>query len=184
MIKEPKAWITTSSQVAFDGGWVKVRADECLSAEGTSISPYYVIEAADYVHVAALTNAGELVMVRQYRQGTGQSHLELPAGIIEPTDVDAVAAGKRELREETGYEAPDWRLLHVWHANPARMANRQMLLLATGAARSMDAATDGVESLNSGVVALPAVRAAIAHGRIDSALHVASILRVLMEISP
>jgi hypothetical protein len=182
MIKEPKPWLTLSSKLVFDGRWIRVRADECVSPEGAPISPYYVIEAADYVHVAALTDAAELVIVRQFRQGTRQPHLELPAGIIEPSDGDAIVAGKRELLEETGYTANGWRLLHTWHANPARTAQRQHLVLATGASRITHAATDGVESLTSGLVTLPELRTAIFEGSIDSAIHVASMLRVLAEL--
>jgi 8-oxo-dGTP pyrophosphatase MutT (NUDIX family) len=182
-MKTPAAWRTISSSVAFDGGWVKVRADHCVTAEGASVSPYYVVESPDFVHVAALTPGRGLVMVRQYRQGSGHAHLELPAGMIDPDDADAIAAARRELREETGFDAKDWRLLHVWHANPARMANRHHLVIATGATRIGDAATDGVESLTSGVLPLDDIRAAILDGRIDTTLHVASCLRVLLELA-
>jgi 8-oxo-dGTP pyrophosphatase MutT (NUDIX family) len=181
-MKEPASWRTIDSSVAFDGGWVKVRADECITADGRSVSPYYILESPDYVHVAALTPERELVMVRQYRQGSRRAHLELPAGIIEAHDVDAVAAARRELREETGYVADDWRLLHVWEANPARMANRQHLVLATGARRLGDPDTDGVESLTSGLMTLAEASAAVLDGRIDTTLHIASILRVLLEL--
>jgi 8-oxo-dGDP phosphatase len=182
MIDAPQPWRTLRSEIAFDGGWIKLRADTCQTGEGREVSPYYIVESPDFVHVAAITEDKRIVMVRQYRQGSGQNHLELPAGVIEPGDPDALAAGQRELREETGFEATAWRLLHVWHANPARMANRQHLVLATGARRVGAPRTDGTESLCAGLMSLSEARQAALDGSIDSTLHVASVLRALAEL--
>jgi 8-oxo-dGTP pyrophosphatase MutT (NUDIX family) len=177
---EPKPWVTLSSRIAFDGRWLKLRADECRTAEGRLVSPYYVIEAADFIHVAALTEDRRLVMVRQYRQGTGRSHLELPAGMIDAGDAGPLLAAQRELREETGYEAEGWREAAVWFANPARQSNRHHLFLAQGARLAGPAALDGDESLVVELVPLDEVEARIASGAIDSSLHVAAVLRALL----
>ena len=66
---------------------------------------FVVVSAPDWVNVAALTPAGELVLVRQFRFGIDAFSLEIPGGVIEPGE-DPVAAGIRELREETGYQLP------------------------------------------------------------------------------
>jgi 8-oxo-dGDP phosphatase len=178
----PKPWRTLASRTIIDDRWLKLRADDCATAEGRSVSPYYVIEVPDFVHVAALTDADELVMVRQYRQGSGLVHLEMPAGIIEPGDDDVVAAGVRELREETGYAAERWTVLAVWHANPARLTNRQHLVLAEGARRVGAPQTDGVESLSVELLPLRDARDAVLSGAMDSSQHVAAILRVVAEL--
>ena len=144
------------------------------------VSPYYVIESADFVHVAALTGERQLIMVRQYRQGTGRSHLELPAGMIDAGDDSPLVAARRELREETGYEATGWRETAVWFANPARQSNRHHLFLAEGARLAGPAALDGHESLVLELVPLGEVEALVAAGEIDSSLHVAAVLRALL----
>jgi 8-oxo-dGDP phosphatase len=178
----PKPWETLSSRYLIENSWLSLRADECVTAEGRNVSPYYVIEAPDFVHIAAVTAARELVMVRQYRQGSRLTHLELPAGVIDPGDVDAAAAASRELREETGHEAGPWKTLAIWHANPARQTNRQHLLLAEGARLTSAPQLDGVESLTVELLPLKNARSAILNGEIDSAMHVAAVFRVLEEL--
>ena len=64
----------------------------------------------DWVNVLALTPDARLVLVRQFRFGIDDFSLEIPGGVIE-TGEDPVAAGLRELREETGYGGRADRLL-------------------------------------------------------------------------
>src|SRR5438094_834814 len=62
---------------------------------------FYVIECADWCNIVPLTAAGEVVMVRQHRHGIGAETLELPGGMIDPTDPSPLEAARRELLEET-----------------------------------------------------------------------------------
>ena len=73
---------------------------------------FFVINAPDWVNVVALTPEHHLVLVRQFRFGTDDFSLEIPGGVIEPGE-DVVAAGLRELQEETGLIVPT-----VSHASP------------------------------------------------------------------
>ena len=84
---------------------------------------FVVIQAPDWVNVIALTPERRLVLVRQFRYGIDEFSLELPGGVIEPGE-DPVAAGLRELREETGYAGTSARLLGSVHPNPAIQSNR------------------------------------------------------------
>jgi ADP-ribose pyrophosphatase len=68
-----------------------------------------IVEHPGAVAVAAVTDAGELVLVRQYRHAARAVLLEIPAGRLEP-DEEPLAAARRELAEETGFRA------RVWHA--------------------------------------------------------------------
>jgi 8-oxo-dGTP pyrophosphatase MutT (NUDIX family) len=181
-VTAPRPWRTLASRYLVDDRWLKLRADDCETADGRAVSPYYVIEVPDFVEIAAITQDRQLVMVRQYRQGTRRIHLELPAGIIEADDADVAAAGARELREETGYAAQTWTALSVWHANPPRMTSRAHLMLAEGAHLAGAPQTDGVESLTVELVPLAQAREAVMSGEIDSSQHVAAVLRVLAEL--
>ncbi len=84
--------------------WMSVRADDCVTAEGFEISPFYVVEYPDWVHVVALDAEDHLILVRQYRHGLQRIALGLPAGGIEAGE-PVLEAAARELLEETGYQA-------------------------------------------------------------------------------
>jgi ADP-ribose pyrophosphatase len=84
---------------------------------------FFVINAPEWVNVVALTPDHRLVLVRQFRYGSNEFSLEIPGGIIDEGE-DPVAAGVRELREETGYVGRAARLLGSVHPNPAMQNNR------------------------------------------------------------
>ena len=89
---------------------------------------FVVIAPADWCNVIAVTSDGQLVLVRQFRFGINDFSLEIPGGIIDPGE-DPVAAGVRELREETGCAGTAARLLASVHPNPAIQNNRCHLVL-------------------------------------------------------
>ncbi|MFI5336145.1 MAG: NUDIX hydrolase [Opitutales bacterium] len=89
---------------------------------------FIVISAPDWVNVIALTPERHLLLVRQFRFGINDFSLEIPGGVIDGGE-DPVAAGVRELREETGGEGVRARLLGSVHPNPAMQNNRCHLVL-------------------------------------------------------
>ncbi len=89
---------------------------------------FFVINAPDWVNVIALTPDHQLVLVRQFRYGINDFSLEIPGGVIDAGE-DPVAAGVRELREESGYVGTSARLLGTVHPNPAMQSNRCHLVL-------------------------------------------------------
>lgn len=84
---------------------------------------FVVVESPDWVNVVAVTPEDQVVLVRQFRFGIDEFSLEIPGGVMEPGE-DPVAAGLRELREETGFSGARARLLGSVHPNPAIQANR------------------------------------------------------------
>ena len=95
---------------------------------------FFVINAPDWVNVVALTPDRQLVLVRQFRFGLDDFSVEIPGGVMDPGE-NAIAAGVRELREETGYIGTAARLLGVVHPNPAMQNNRCHLVLVENACR-------------------------------------------------
>jgi 8-oxo-dGTP pyrophosphatase MutT (NUDIX family) len=93
---------------------------------------FFVINAPGWVNVIALTPDHQLVLVRQFRFGIDEFSLEIPGGIIDPGE-DCLAAGVRELREETGYVGDPARLLGSVHPNPAMQNNLCHLVLVDNA---------------------------------------------------
>lgn len=109
---------------------------------------FFVVHAPDWVNVVALTPAHELVLVRQFRYGIDAFSLEIPGGVIDPGE-DPVAAGVRELREESGFVGTAARLLGSVHPNPAMQDNRCHLVLVEGARREAALDWDPDEELQT-----------------------------------
>src|SRR4029079_1285503 len=76
-----------------------------------------VLHAPDWVNVVPLLPDNRLVMVRQWRFGVAAPTLELPGGVVDPGET-AERAARRELREETGYDARTVRALGAVSPNP------------------------------------------------------------------
>ena len=136
---------------------------------------FAIISAPDWVNVVALTPAHELVLVRQFRYGTEDFSLEIPGGMIEPGE-DPLAAGLRELQEETGFTGGPARLLGCVRPNPAMQNNRCHFVLAEGVVRSAPLAWDENEEMEILVRPVEEVYALAYSGGITHALVLDALL--------
>lgn len=118
-----KPWKTTGTKKLGDFRIFSVRSDHKISPRTQADHDFFVIDCANWVNVIAVTPDQQLVMVEQYRHGSNTVELEIPGGLIDQTDASPVAAGVRELREETGYEGGQARVLGQIAPNPAIMSN-------------------------------------------------------------
>lgn len=150
-------WTVMGSRHVHRDRWISLRADDCVTPAGVSVSPYYVLEYPDFVGALVLDPGGHVVLVRQYRHGLGVVALELPGGLVDATDAGPVGAAVREVAEETGYAGGTARLLRTLSTDPAKMANRFHLVLIEGATRSRAVAPDPGEEIE--VVAVPIAKA-------------------------
>jgi ADP-ribose pyrophosphatase len=105
---------TLGSESVFDGRLLKVFRDQARLPDGkTAIREY--IQHPGAVVILALDADGSLILERQFRYPLGKTFIEFPAGKKDPNEIP-LACAVRELREETGYEAQDWR--EVGHFHP------------------------------------------------------------------
>lgn len=93
---------TLKSEKIYEGVILNLRKDKVTVQNGTSYRE--IIEHNGGAVVAAVTEEGKMVMVRQFRKPAERVMLEVPAGKIDPGE-DPLHAAKRELKEETGYTA-------------------------------------------------------------------------------
>ncbi len=108
---------TVSQDVRFNGHIINLRVDNALLPNGNHATRE-VVEHPGGVCVAALTAEQELLFVRQFRYPYGEVLLELPAGKLDRDGEDPLEAGKRELREETGAVAENYRSLGKLYPSP------------------------------------------------------------------
>jgi ADP-ribose pyrophosphatase len=110
---DPLAEVCVDTRAVFDGVLLKVHEDRVLLPDGTASIREY-IRHPGAVLILAQGPDGALLFVRQFRYALGRGVLELPAGRIDP-DEELLACAQRELREETGYRAKEWRHLGSIH---------------------------------------------------------------------
>lgn len=172
-------WRVVRSTYPLRDRWIKVRADDCVTAEGVEIAPYYVLEYPDWVEVVAIDANDEIVLVEQYRHGLGVVALELPGGAVDASDAGPIEAAARELREETGFSAKEWEYVGALAANPATHTNRCHIVLARDVERVSQPADDPTERIR--LVRMP-IRQAIAmalDGKMIQVIHVAALTLAL-----
>ncbi len=170
-------WRTLASRTLVHDRWIDLRADDCRTASGHGIAPYYVLTYPDWVHVVALTPDNRVVLVEQYRHAAGIVCLEPPGGVIDATDASPLAAGQRELLEETGFAAQHWEHVASLYANPATQTNRVHTMLATSCHRVSEPKLEpGEEGLTVRTLPVAEVLAGLRGGLLGQAMHVAGVL--------
>ena len=134
-----------------------------------------MIHLADAVHAVALTPDDEVLLVRQFRAGSGRDSLEIPGGLVDPGE-DPCAAGARELLEETGYAGDPPEFLGTLWSNPSLMTSRISTIVIRNARPVAEPDLDDNEELTIERVHRSEIPRLIREGRIDHALVVAGLL--------
>jgi 8-oxo-dGTP pyrophosphatase MutT (NUDIX family) len=176
----PKPWEIVSSERRDSLRIFKLRVDRAVSPRTGAAHDFYVLESASWVNVIPITSEREVVLIRQYRHGTREVTLEIPGGIVEPGDSPQEAA-RRELQEETGYEAEKMVDLGFVHPNPAFLDNRCYIFLASNARSAGFQTQDEKEDIQVLLKPLDEVPRLIREGAITHSLVVAAFYRLFME---
>lgn len=174
----PKPWKRERSETGPDLLIARARFDWVENPRTRQTLRRLVLDVADWVNVVALTPERRLVVVRQYRFGTGTVTTEIPGGVVdlgEPPE----AAARRELREETGYTAESWRALGPVEPNPAFQNNLCHHYLAEGARPTHALELDPGEDIVVDTLALEEVRDHVRNGSIRHSLVISALSRVL-----
>lgn len=155
-----------STQV-FDGVLLDVRKDSVrLPNGGESVREYIVHPGA--VVVIAVLDDGSLLFENQFRYPLQRDFLELPAGKIDSGE-DIQRTAERELLEETGYVAGEWRHLGVMHPCIGYSDERIEIFLARGLRKVAEPSLDHNEFLDVLTLSLADAVAAVRDGRITDA---------------
>ena len=136
--------------------------------------PFYRIDSPAWVNVVALTAGEDLVMIRQFRQGSRVVTLEIPGGLVDPGETPEQAAG-RELLEETGYRAGRLESLGSVNPNPALFANRCHMQVALECVPAGEIQNSATEETTVELLPLASLPEVLRNGEIDHALVVAAL---------
>jgi 8-oxo-dGTP pyrophosphatase MutT (NUDIX family) len=169
-----RPFVRHDSKILLQTPIFDLRADDASHPGTGRRHTYYVLQVAPYVNVVALTSDGLIVLVRQWRHGTRDIGLEIPAGLAEPGESPEQAAA-RELREETGYEAGRLTLLGQVQPNPAHQDNVSYTVLAEGCHQTQTPALDDGEDIEVELVHPDAIPDLVRSGQIRSAMVICAL---------
>jgi 8-oxo-dGTP pyrophosphatase MutT (NUDIX family) len=178
----PEPWPLVRSTPAKSYRVFSVRTDTARSPRTGKEHDFYVIESVDWVNVIPLTPEDQVVMVRQYRHGTRQISLEVPGGLVNPSDTPLDTAYK-ELLEETGYQAKieDITLIGTAHPQPAVLDNRHLTFLANNVQKTAALNLDEGEDIEVLLVPLSEIPRLIQEGKITNAMVILTFYWYFME---
>jgi ADP-ribose pyrophosphatase len=128
-VTDDPEWPILQSAIEYETGWYTGGYDEVEQPDGTRKRYYWA--ALPPAAVVVARTADELVFVEQYRPPIRETHLELPAGIVEDGE-SFTEAGARELREETGFDPAGVSLLEDFWVSTGAMRHRRGIVFAEG----------------------------------------------------
>ena len=122
---------TVSSETVYQGSILALRVDH-VKMPGGRIAKREVVEHYGAVAVAAVDDHRRVAMIYQYRHPLGRRLWELPAGLLDAADEDPLTTAQRELQEEAGLAATEWRVLSDTASSPGFSDESVRTYLATG----------------------------------------------------
>jgi len=176
-----KNWPLLSSRYLQDFRIFKLRADTFKSPRTGKESEFFVFDVPDWINVIALDEADNLILIEQFRHGTAELSLEIPGGMMDEGDPSPEHAARRELLEETGYEAESWEYLGAVEPNPAIQTNTCHMFLALGARQVQEQQLDSEEDIAVSLKSLDQVPKLIQSGAIRHSLVIAAFHYLLLH---
>jgi 8-oxo-dGTP pyrophosphatase MutT (NUDIX family) len=170
-----KPWQKVESKPIGDFRIFKVRSEICINPRTGKEHDFYVLDSVNWVNIVAVTTDQQLIMVEQYRPGSDTIELEIPGGMMDPAESDPVATAVRELREETGYEGKNARILGKIWSNPAILSNRTYSVLIEDCELKHGLEFDSGEDLVTRLVPLAEVPKLVAEEKIGHSLVVVAL---------
>ena len=168
-----KNWHRISSRTIFESSIVNLRARLSVNPRNQKESEFYIAEFPDWANIIALTPEKHVVLIRQFRHGTGRIEVELPGGCVDPGEAPLHGA-VRELSEETGYNGENPRLIGSMSPNPSFQTNNCYTYLIENAVISGSQNLDDGEDIEVFTIPLEEVDTLIDNGELTNSMIIAA----------
>jgi ADP-ribose pyrophosphatase len=182
-----RPWKTLARRVLLSRPpWIEVGDERVELPDGRIVEDYPWVRTRDFAVVVAITPDRQVVLERGYKHGPRSVAVSLPAGYIEPGEAP-IDAARRELREETGYEADEWRALGSFTEHGNYGICIEHAFLALGARRARDASAnehDELEELEVFTAPLSEALAMMGDGRIVQLASASALALAGLAIHP
>lgn len=172
-------FVRHSRRVAYQNPWITLWHDEVTRPDG-SPGIYGVVHFENLAAgVVAFDDEDRIVLVGQHRYTLDRDSWEIPEGGV-PREETALAGIQRELREETGLEATDWRELCRLELSNSVTDEQAVLFVASGLSYGI-ASPEPTESIALRWVPFDEALAMTLDGRITDMMSVVAIQRLALE---
>ena len=142
---------------------------------------FTIAESPHWVNVLPVTTSGDIVLVEQFRHGTGTVSLEIPGGVVDINE-DPLDAAERECLEETGWKGRGRaELLGTIEPNPAFMSNVCSVYIWNNCTLAGNQHLDPLEDINVVVVSVQEFFQRISHGTICHSLVLSAVALALVK---
>ena len=172
-------WLRRSRRVAYENAWLTIWHDEVTRPDGEP-GVYGIVHFSNIAAgVLALDDRDRVLLVGQHRYALDAYSWEIPEGGV-PDGETVTDGAQRELLEETGVVAAEWRELARVHLSNSVTDELAVLLLATGLTPGT-ARPEGTEDLELRWVPFDEVLAMTLDGRITDAMTVIAVQRLALD---
>ena len=155
--------------------WLALERQKIQLPDGRIVPDYHRITLPDCAAVVARVDDGRYLLQRQYRHGPQCVTLVLPGGTLN-SDESPLHGVQRELREETGYVAGDWKLLASVAMNANYGCGTLHIFSATGARRAVAPDNDDLEESELVLLTREELHTAVGNGEVAVLAALAAIM--------
>jgi len=175
-----RPWKRLDSSEVYRASIFTVHRERSRSETSGREHEFDILDSSDWVNVIAVTDEGNVALIRQYRHGTREVTLEIPGGMVEG-DEPPLQAARRELAEETGFTAGSWEQIGVVEPNPAFQTNRTYTFIARGARRTTEPRPDPNEEIDVEEHPLEEIPGLMRDGTIKHALVICAFFHLALR---
>ncbi len=174
----------TNREEIFSGYVMDLRRDD-FDFHGETLRREYIVHPGA-VAIMGMDHEGNLLLVKQYRHPQGKVMWEPPAGLLDALDEDPLECAKRELLEETGYQASKWEVLLDFANTPGGSSEQIRIYFAQGLTEhesGRPVGSDEESSMTVHWVPLSEVLASIGAGLVTNAALVVGTLALVTALA-
>ncbi len=176
-------WKVLETKEIFSSGLFRLHTDKLELPDGRVMPRYYVMTFPDWVNVLPITKDGQVILVKQYRHASGEFHLEVPGGSVDPGLNESIEAGaRREMLEETGYDSSKMVKVSSHFPNPALQNNQMHTYIAYDSEKVQEQNLDEFEELELYFCSLERLEEHLYNGDINHSIMIASIAQALRHL--
>ncbi|MFV0387590.1 MAG: NUDIX hydrolase [Pyrinomonadaceae bacterium] len=180
-MNKPDSWKIENSEVLNDSKIFKLVKNTSKNLATGKESNFFVIQTPNWVNVIPTTKSDEVILIEQFRHGSGKIELEIPGGMIDLGESPENAA-IRELKEETGFECEELVPIGFSLPNPAIQDNRTFHFWAKNCRKTSKTNFDENESIVLRTVPIDEIPELVRNAKITHAIVLAAFYNFSVRI--